>query len=938
MPEIPKTLVAFITVSLFVGICSLSSFVIEDRFISGIFIGERQVAALTGAGSGLVGWWKFDETTGSTASDSSGNSFTGSGTDLTWTTGKKGNAVQLNGTSSFVEVSQFDTSLFAVYDPEFTYSAWIYSEESGRDQVIASNIGPWSFSFGKNSQNKISTFAPWNGGITSSGQIGLNTWTHVAITSFGNVYIDGVLSTLSSASIPWITGSFGMTIGRIHQDGSMYWKGKIDDLRVYNRVLTGSEIEELSRVDATVMQIGDTLYATSPQLADVSAAIDLATDGQTVVVPAGTATWSTPLSITKRIILKGAGIGETVITSAIGSDLSLINYSPTVVDENHYFRLTGFTFDFNNSSLSLLVGNSNTSQPLRMRIDHNEFLDCISAGQNNSSFELRGIVYGVFDNNYLTGNPLFHFDGNQAQSWNLLTFSFGSSENFYVEDNVFRIGNTPTAGGWGGRYAVRYNTYTYTQTSSTLSPWFDAHGNQGAGVYALMGAEIYGNRIISSDSISSVSAFNQRGGKMLAFFNSIENFYATYVPVWEEYADVNSPTTNSQPQYVSGSYYFNNQTKDGNARAGVTINCKTGLGGYGPDDECELIQENIHFFNQSDNFDGSSGIGIGNISARPSVCTNGAGYWATEQTQSLTGKSGATPSVAISGTLYVCGQSNNWTAYFTPYQYPHPMRSRCDLFPGICDVSAVPYPVATPTPTPSNSVVGGGGSPSGDGSGGGSSYGSGGSSSQPQSTPSCTPRTISITKALIPAKLLTLRYGMTSADVKTLQIFLNDKGFTVSTTGPGSKGQETFYFGPATQSALNKYNSAPATSVVTVPCTTTSPSAGATTPSTGVTTPVTGTNRLPSTFRFTRSLPPNTTSTDVKNLQIFLNDSGFTVSTTGPGSKGQETFYFGPATKSAVIRFQEYYKSEVLTPNGLLKGTGLFGPASLKKANGVLGR
>jgi peptidoglycan hydrolase-like protein with peptidoglycan-binding domain len=265
--------------------------------------------------------------------------------------------------------------------------------------------------------------------------------------------------------------------------------------------------------------------------------------------------------------------------------------------------------------------------------------------------------------------------------------------------------------------------------------------------------------------------------------------------------------------------------------------------------------------------------------------------------------------------------------------------------------ASVPIPPASNPPsspqTPPASNPGGVGASPGAGTSpitsnpGGASptTGGGGSNSGGASqTPSCTPRTISITKALIPTKLLTLRYGMTSTDVKTLQIFLNDKGFTVSTTGPGSKGQETFYFGPATQAALNRYNSAPATNIVTVPCTNTTVPATTTTPTTPVTPITSTTNRLPSTFRFTRSLSPNTTSTDVKNLQIFLNDSGFTVSTTGPGSKGQETFYFGPATKSAVIRFQEYYKSEVLTPNGLLKGTGLFGPASLKKANGVLGR
>jgi hypothetical protein len=76
----------------------------------------------------------------------------------------------------------------------------------------------------------------------------------------------------------------------------------------------------------------------------------------------------------------------------------------------------------------------------------------------------------------------------------------------------------------------------------------------------------------------------------------------------------------------------------------------------------------------------------------------------------------------------------------------------------------------------------------------------------------------------------------------------------------------------------------------------------------------------------------------VKYLQMFLNDIGFIVAMTGPGSKGQETMYFGNATRVALIRFQEFFKTEILAPYNLLKGTGNFGPATMRKVNGMLGR
>jgi len=50
-----------------------------------------------------------------------------------------------------------------------------------------------------------------------------------------------------------------------------------------------------------------------------------------------------------------------------------------------------------------------------------------------------------------------------------------------------------------------------------------------------------------------------------------------------------------------------------------------------------------------------------------------------------------------------------------------------------------------------------------------------------------------------------LEYGMRNEDVRTLQKYLNTKGFTVSGSGGGSLGNETTFFGPATRSALSRF-------------------------------------------------------------------------------------------------------------------------------------
>ncbi len=88
--------------------------------------------------------------------------------------------------------------------------------------------------------------------------------------------------------------------------------------------------------------------------------------------------------------------------------------------------------------------------------------------------------------------------------------------------------------------------------------------------------------------------------------------------------------------------------------------------------------------------------------------------------------------------------------------------------------------------------------------------------------------------------------------------------------------------------------------------------------------------------QFNVSLRQGDGSNDVLALQQILNtDRDTQVAVSGPGSKGSETPYFGPATKDAVVRFQNKYSSEILIPSGLAQGNGFVGFLTRKKLNSL---
>jgi len=444
---------------------------------------------------------------------------------------------------------------------------------------------------------------------------------------------------------------------------------------------------------------GNVINATSCEYADVQAAVSSVSVGGTVNVPAGNCTWTSKLTLDKGIGLIGAGADRTVIANGIVAHDYLIQYKPANYDLNTPVRISGFGFDLGNNGPGILFGTRNKTAPFvintKGRIDHNKFYNARNAGYQ--AIWNTGTVRGVVDNNIFDGvaYPTRADTGAGASWWDYFPLvKFGAAnDSLYFEDNVFTnvFHGIISDCQYNGRYIFRYNTISIPQDPHGSYPLFDMHGNANSTFYSCFGGEIYGNSV--DEGIYGATFLAQRGGRVLVFNNYLKGNDGAHIKLYEEYPDSASPTSSGNTQTPIESYYWNNWTQRRTELQRIYTSISTSASW------ANGLVEDVNFFNSKDGFNGTTGVGCGPLSTRPPTCSTGVGYWATDQSCSSVEPAtvGAHPAQPISGTLYKCTSPNIWTSYYTPFTYPHPIRTDCASYPTLCDSSAfIPPPPIIP--------------------------------------------------------------------------------------------------------------------------------------------------------------------------------------------------------------------------------------------------
>ena len=204
--------------------------------------------------TGLVAAYGFDESNGMYAEDASGNGSYGvfsSGSLTRITNGRFGNALKFNGTNNWVTVSNSPSLALST---GMTLEAWVYPTTwmSGTSTVVVKqqpNTGSYdeAYLLAANSSSNQPMSAVWTGSelaVGGNAQIPPNQWTHLASTYDGqyqSLYVNGVLVNVMPQTGP-VTNSTGvLQIGGNSLFGG-YFKGYIDEVRIYNHALTNAQI------------------------------------------------------------------------------------------------------------------------------------------------------------------------------------------------------------------------------------------------------------------------------------------------------------------------------------------------------------------------------------------------------------------------------------------------------------------------------------------------------------------------------------------------------------------------------------------------------------------------------------------------------------------------------------------------------------------------
>jgi hypothetical protein len=214
-----------------------------------------EVASTPGADAGLVGYWRLDEGSGTTLTDTSGFGNDGSfGGLAAWTSGVSGAALDFAGSGDLMLVPD-DVSLDLT--DAITIAAWLRPTRIGTQYVIKKalkgDINGYELSLSSSGGlfvrfNQASSGNGYRLNSLSGYPVDGSSWIHVAATYDGQqikLYVDGALeASLSAPGLVIGVNDVPLSVGA-QFGGARPFDGAVDEVLLYGRALSQVEVQDL---------------------------------------------------------------------------------------------------------------------------------------------------------------------------------------------------------------------------------------------------------------------------------------------------------------------------------------------------------------------------------------------------------------------------------------------------------------------------------------------------------------------------------------------------------------------------------------------------------------------------------------------------------------------------------------------------------------------
>jgi hypothetical protein len=400
------------------------------------------------------------------------------------------------------------------------------------------------------------------------------------------------------------------------------------------------------------------ITAASCNVTDVQSAINSANNGDTVVIPNGSCSWSTGISTNKQITVEGQSVGGVTITHVAGAanllSFTIGNTFHTTIANLRFMpgNGTGNYVTVNGTGLAPLMHDMYFNLP-NFQLQHAVMWTVTGGVIWNTTFESTDTKYPGSDSGCLLVKSNIPWDSPSTMG----TLDTNGDKNLYIEDSTFHnVGQCPDVDD-NGRVVIRHSKIIGS-SGLTHGPSSATGGRQ---------VEFYGNSFTYPDPTRNLNRyFWLRAGTMVVTNNDIQWINGPSYPNKTSFAFVVEAARWGVGGHGCCTGYMCFHQVGSGASSTVQSPILTSAGQV-PSDKFQL-SDPIYIWNNTGTGQGSAHYGINEADAAQDNCHN---------TNPATGKEYSTADFYQEGRDHFYDDSSNPNSGakpgWAPYKYPHPL-------------------------------------------------------------------------------------------------------------------------------------------------------------------------------------------------------------------------------------------------------------------------